>query len=100
MLEVLLQICQVNGGERGLLGHANGEKPEVPLETGIDYEGTSCVIHGCDKLSVLDLHERQLVLVIPMLVISVLPQKSNGSLSVVGIWAGQVQVIHEVEELL
>ena len=44
----------------------------MSLETGVDDEGTGGWVHGSDQLGVFDVHEGQLVFVVPMLVVSVL----------------------------
>ena len=72
----------------------------MSLKTWVDDECTSSGVHGSNELGILDVHKRQLVLVIPMLVVSVLSEKSNGGLSIIWIWARHVEIINEIEKLL
>ena len=72
----------------------------MSLETWIDEEGTSSWVHGSDQLGVLDILKGKLALIIPMLVVSVLSEKSNGTLGVIRITHGHVHVIDEVDELI
>jgi hypothetical protein len=72
----------------------------MSLKTWVDEECTSSWIHRCNKLGVVDILQSQLVLIIPMLVVSVLSQQCNGSLGIVWIWTWHVQIINEVDQLL
>ena len=72
----------------------------MSLETWIDEEGTSSWVHGSDQLGVLDILKGKLALIIPMLIVSVLSEKSNGTLGVIRITHWHVHVIHEVDELV
>ena len=82
-----------------MLWETNGEKPEVSLETWVDEERTGSWVHGSNELGVLDVLKSKLTLVIPMLVVSVLSQKSDGTLSIIWISSWHVHIIDEVDEL-
>ena len=68
----------------------------MSLESWVDYERTSSWVNGGDKLSVLDILQTEFALVVPMLIISVLSQESNGVLGIIWISSWHVQVINEV----
>ena len=70
----------------------------MSLKTRVDVESTSSWIHCGNELGVLDVHKRQLVLIIPMLIVSVLSEESNSCLGVIRIWTRHVQIVHEVDQ--
>ena len=72
----------------------------MPLQSWIDNERTSSWVHSSDQLSVLDVLERKFVLVIPVLVVSVLSQQSDGILGVVRVSGWHVHVVHEVDQFV
>jgi len=72
----------------------------VSLESWVDNERTSSWIHGSNQLGVLDVLKSKLTLVIPMLIVSVLSQQSNGVLGIIWISLWHVHVINEVDELV
>lgn len=71
----------------------------MTLETRVDNERTSSRVHGSNVHRALNFLDGQLRSVIPMLVILVLTNQSNGALSIVLIKGGHVEIINEVEEL-
>ena len=71
----------------------------MTLETRVNNEGTSSRVHSGDVHRALDFLDGQLSSVVPMLVILVLTNESNGALSVVLIEGRHVEIINEVEEL-
>jgi hypothetical protein len=97
--EVLAHESIVDGEQRGLLGERNSKGPEVTLKTRVDLERTSSWVHASCVKGVLDVLQGQLGAIIPVIVIFVLSQKRDSSLSVVGIKSGHVQVINEIDEL-
>ena len=72
----------------------------MSLESWVDNEGTGCWVHSSDIQSVVDVFEGKLLSVVPMVVVFVLPDKSDGSLSVVWIKSWHVQIINEIDELV
>jgi hypothetical protein len=70
----------------------------MSLKTRVDNERTSSWVHCANKLSVEDLKKLKLSLIIPMLIISVLTEKSNSTLSIKLISCRHVQVINEVNK--
>jgi hypothetical protein len=98
--EMLSQVSGVDGGQGGVLGHTDSKKPEMPLESGVDGEGTSIGIHGGDGLGTSDLHDQDLLLVIPMLVILVLSQESDSRLGIELVGTRHVKIIKEIDELI
>lgn len=72
----------------------------MSLKTWVNDEGTSRWVHGSNQLGVFDVHERELVLVIPMLIVPMLSKESNSSLGVIGIGTWHVEIINEVDEFL
>lgn len=71
----------------------------MSLESWINEEGTSCWVHGSDKLGIFDFLHQKFIFVIPMLVISVLSEKSDSILGIIRISSWHVQVINEIDEL-
>lgn len=71
----------------------------MPLESCVHDERTSSWVHSCNQLSVFDIFKSKLTLVIPMLVVSMLSQESNGILRVIRISCWHVHVINKVEKL-
>jgi hypothetical protein len=71
------------------------------LKTGINEEGTGGRVHGRNVHGVLDVTDSPLgSTFVPMLVVLVLTEEGNGSLGLVRILSGHVQVINELEELV
>lgn len=97
--EVLAQESVVDGEQRGLLGEGDGKGPEVSLKTGVDVERTGSGVHASGVEGVFDVFKTELVAIIPVLVILVLSQERDGSLSVVRIKSGHVEIINEIDEL-
>jgi len=96
---MLVKISLINCGEGRLFWETYSEKPEMSLKTWVNEERTGSWVHGSDQLSVLDILEGKLTLIIPMLVVSVLSEKSNSTLGVIWITHWHVHVIDEVDEL-
>lgn len=71
----------------------------MTLETGVYLEGTGSGVHASCVQGVLDVLECKLGTIIPVVVVLVLSQERDGSLGVVGIESGHVQVIDEVDQL-
>jgi len=100
LAEVLVQEGSEDGVQGGLLGEWNGNNPEPSLETGVNKEGTGSRVHGRDVHGVLDVTDGPLgSTFVPMLVILVLSKERNGSLGLVGILLGHVQVINKLKHL-
>ena len=78
----------------------NSSCPEMALESWVNDERTSCWVHSSDIQSVVDIFEGEFLSVIPMVIVLMLSDKSNGCLSVVWIKSGHVQVINEVDKLV
>jgi len=97
---MFVQVSVVDSLKRGLLRELDSKKPEVTLETRVHKEGTSSWVHGTNIEGVLDILKGKLVTVIPMLIILVLSDKSNSSLSVVSIKGRHVKIINEIDELI
>ena len=72
----------------------------MALESWVDNEGSSCWVHSSDIQCVVDIFEGKLLSIVPMVVVFVLPNESNGGLSVVRIKSRHVQIINEVDELV
>jgi len=72
----------------------------MTLETRVHEEGTSSRVHGTNVKGILDILKSKLIAIIPMLIILVLSDKSNGSLSVVSIESRHVKIINEIDELI
>jgi len=71
-----------NSVEGGLFGEGNCDNPEPSLETGVNKEGTSSGVHGRNVHRVLDISEGPFgAAFIPVLVVLVLAEEGNGSLS-------------------
>jgi len=98
--EVLVEECTENREQRLLLWELNRTQEEMALKTWVHDEGTSCGVHGSDIHCALDLLDRELRTIVPMLVVLVLTNESNGALRVVFIEGGHVEVIDEVNELV
>lgn len=99
LLEMLVQEARVDLVERGGLGERNSDGGEMTLESGVDKEGTGGGVHGTDVEGVLDFLEHQLGAIVPMAVVLVLTDESDGRLRVVSIELGHVKIIDEVDEL-
>lgn len=97
--EVLAHEGVVDSEQRSLLWERNGKGPEVTLQTRVDLEGTSSRIHASSVEGILDILKSELGAIIPVIIIFVLSQKGDGSLSIVGIKSGHVKIINEVDEL-
>jgi len=97
---MLVKISLINCGEGRLFWETYSEKLEMSLETWVNEERTGSWVHGSDQLSVLDILKGKLALIIPMLVVSVLSEKSNGTLGVIRITHWHIHIIHEVDELV
>lgn len=98
--EMSSKISGINDGKRGLIWHTDGKEPEMSLQSRIDNERTSSWVHGSNELSVLDFFHCQFTLIVPMLVISMLSQKSNGVLGIIRISLRHVQVITEINQFI
>jgi len=99
LAEVSRQVRRVDGRERRVVGHTNGKKPEMSLESWVNNERTGSWVHSGNKLGVLDIFKRKFTLIIPMLIISMLSEKGNGILCVIWISSWHVHVINKVNEL-
>jgi len=75
----------VNGKQRYLLREGNCECPEMTLESRVDLERTSCGIHASSVQGIFDILESKLSSIIPVIIILVLSQKRDSSLSIVRI---------------
>jgi hypothetical protein len=96
---VFLQESIENGEEGRCFWERDRASPEVPLESWVDVEGSTCRVHGSDKHAALNNLKSQLCSVVPMLVILMLPYECNGSLSIISIEHGKIDVIDEPDEL-
>lgn len=96
--EVVGKNCVVDGEERGLLGEGNAESPEVSLQSGVDDEGPGGRIEAGQVLGVVDVFQLHLGPVVPVLIVHVLAEQSDGGLRVVWIQLGHIQIIQEVNQ--
>ena len=83
--EMLTNESVVDGKQRCLLREWNCECPEMALESRIDLERTSCGVHASCVQGILDILESKLSSIIPVIIILVLSQKRDSSLSIVRI---------------
>ena len=74
VLQVTLQEGVVDDEERLIIGHVDGNQPEMSLISGVHIEGTCRRVHTGQMLTVDDLLDGQFSDVIPMLVIGVLSE--------------------------
>lgn len=74
VLQVTLQEGVVDDEERFIIGHVDGNQPEMSLISGVHREGTGRRVHTGQMLTVDDLLDGQFSDVIPMLVIGVLSE--------------------------
>jgi hypothetical protein len=98
--EMSSKIGGINDGQRRLIWHTDGKKPEMSLKSWVYDKRTSGWVHGGNKLGVFDFFHGKFSLIIPMLIISMLSKKSNGVLSVIWISSWHVHVINEVDKFL
>ena len=70
---------------------------EVALETWVDHEGTSGGIHRSHVHSALDFFNRELLSVVPMRVVFVLANESNGTLRIIDVESWHIKIIDEVD---
>ena len=98
--EVALEEGGVDEEEGLVVGEGDGGGPEVPHVPGVDEEGTSRRVHGCQHLGVDDILEGQLSNIVPMFVIGMLPEKGDGALCVINIKLGHVEIINEIDKFL
>ena len=98
--EVLLQDGAVDGLERVLSGKAQCEDAEVSLQSRVDGEAACSRVHAGDVLHVVNLLERQLHSVVPVIVVYVLPQQRVRLHCEVLVHFGHVQVVDEVDQFL
>ena len=97
---MLVEESTEDSEERLSLGELNSTEEEVTLETWVNDEGTSSWVHGSDVHGALDLLDSELCSVVPMLVVLVLTHESDGTLSIILIESGHVEIINEVDELV
>ena len=97
---MLVQEGREDCEERARLRELNSAKEEVALETGVDDERTSGWVHSGNVHCALDLLDGKLCSVIPMLVVLVLTDESDGTLGVIVIESRHVKIIDEVDELV
>jgi len=83
--EMLTNESVVDGEQRCLLREGNCECPEMTLESRVDLERTSCGIHASSVQGIFDILESKLSSIIPVIIILVLSQKRDSSLSIVRI---------------
>ena len=87
--------------EEGLVvGEGDGGGPEVPHVPGVDEEGTSRRVHGCQHLGVDDIFKGQFSNIVPMFIVSMLSKKCNGTLSIIDVKLGHVEIIDEINKFL
>ena len=87
--------------EEGLIvREGDGGRPEVPHVSGVDEEGSSRRVHSRQHLGVDNILEGQLTHIVPMFVISVLPEKGYSTLCVIDIKLGHVKIINEIDKFL
>ena len=98
--KVLIHECTENCEQGGCFWELNSSCPEMALEPWVDDERSSCWVHSSDIQSVVDIFEGEFLSVIPMVIVLMLSDKSNGCLSVIWIKSGHVQVINEIDELV
>jgi hypothetical protein len=82
-----------------VVGERDRNEPEMSLISRVHEEGSSRGVHRSEMLAFNDFFDGKLGDVVPMLVICVLSQKSDGSLGVVGIQLGHVEVINVVNHV-
>ena len=106
LLNGSLELCEmlahkgvIDGEQGGLFGEGNSQCPEVSLKAGVDLERTSSGVHAGSIQGVFNVLEGQLGLIIPMIVVLMLSQERDGSLSVVGIKRGHVKIVDEIDQL-
>ena len=97
---MLVEEGTEDGEERSLLRELDRTEEEVALQTGVDNEGTSCGIHRSHIHRALDLLDSELLSVIPVSIVLVLTDESDGTLSIILIESWHVQVIDEVDQLV
>lgn len=97
---MLIQEGTEDGEERCLLWELNRTEEEVALQTWVDNEGTSCRIHRSYVHRALDLLDCELLSVVPVSIILVLADESDGTLCIILIESWHVQVIDEVNQLV
>mmetsp|Transcript_4626 Transcript_4626/g.7282 ORF Transcript_4626/g.7282 Transcript_4626/m.7282 type:complete len:286 (-) Transcript_4626:25-882(-) len=90
----------VDGQQRGLPGHADGEGGEVALQPRVDLEGARRGVHAGHHLRVRDVAHAHLHQVVHVPVLHLLPQQRDRALRVVHVHLGQVEVVHEVDQAL
>ena len=72
----------------------------MALQTWVYNEGTSCRIHSSDIHRALDFLDRKLLSIVPVSVVFVLTDESNGTLCIILIESWHVQIINEVDQLI
>ena len=98
--EVLVQESAEDSEERLLFWELDGTEEEVTLQTRVDHEGTGSWVHSGNIHGALNFLNSELGSVIPMLVVLVLTDKGDGTLSIILIESGHVEIINEVDELV
>lgn len=79
-------------------GKRDGKHGKVSLKTRVNSETTRCGIHTRHVLTIVNLLERQLLSIVPVLVVEMLSQECVRLHSSVGVHLGHVHVVDEVDE--
>ena len=72
----------------------------MPHVSGVNIERTSTRVHGCEQLGVYNVLECKFSNIVPVLIVCMLSQQGDGTLSVIYIKLGHVQIIYEVDKFL
>ena len=97
---MLIEEGTKDGKERGLLRELYRTEEEVALQTWVDDKGTSSWIHRSHVHRALDLFDGELLSVVPVSVVLVLTDQSDGTLRIILIESWHVKVINEVDQLV
>lgn len=86
--------------ERVIVREGNGNCPKMPHVPGVYEEGTCTGIQSRKSLCVDNVLQGKFSDIIPMLVVSVLSQKTDSTLGVILIELWHVQIINKVNKFL
>ena len=97
----MIRKNRVVDGEKGIMSRKTHSKGgEMALQSGIDGEASGGWIHARQVLAIVNVLQRQLVSIVPMVVVQMLSNESVRLHRSVGVHLRHVHVVQEIDHLL